>query len=206
MTDSITILHQSWPGPCCLLSIPAPAAHPLHLRCFCSCQEAGDKAAHPSYGCPAQPCSALLSPPQQPAARVPAQRGNGKLLGSDRHEHDSFPLFIPPLPIQQPSHFFSLSICIQTGEYFACSILSFLQFPEGFTQGFRAHTISRTKKAGPDLNADHRDFSTLDLKETLHRSMEISPVSAAATAKWAPACHQLSSAHRDTAGCTSALQ
>lgn len=46
----------------------------------------------------------------------------GSCSRSDRHKDDSFPMFIPPLPIQQPSHFFSLLLCTQARERFAvCS-------------------------------------------------------------------------------------
>lgn len=106
-----------------LLLIPLPSAPPPGL---CSCRGVGAEPPSP-FSRDAPRGRALLSCPgragSRQAALVPSQRcggGTGKLLGSDRHEHDSFPLFIPPLPIQQPSHFFSLAICIQTGDRFAC--------------------------------------------------------------------------------------
>jgi len=46
----------------------------------------------------------------------------GSCCRSDRHKDDSFAVFIPSLPIQQPSHFFSLSLCIQALEHFARSL------------------------------------------------------------------------------------
>lgn len=57
----------------------------------------------------------------------------GSCSRSDRHKDDSFPMFIPPLPIQQPSHFFSLLLCIQAGKVSLLALLdsSSLHTPQG---------------------------------------------------------------------------
>lgn len=115
-------------GSPCLLLLPTPhltpppsSSQPLLLS-----RRVRGKHTHPFPGIsPGPEPGSALQLCLSEAATVPSELQAGAMGScsrSDRHKDDSFPMFIPPLPIQQPSHFFSFLLCIQARERFAvCS-------------------------------------------------------------------------------------
>lgn len=128
---------------CCssqLTSLPHLA---LPGRCSCQGVLEANTLTHPWELCPGG--TATVPSELQAGAR-------GSRSRSDRQKDDSFPMFIPLLPIQQPSHFFSLLLCIQA-RFRCCSAgldSSSLHIPQGLhSAACRAHSIP-CSRPGPE--------------------------------------------------------